>query len=637
MSVRITVPAAALVLFIGLDRPADAQVTVEQIFKYKPVQTDVEIETPAAADMVKCKVEVERNGKSSGWAVYGPQGQGHILRRFIDTDGDNVVDQWRYFQHGLEVYRDIDTNADNDVDQSRWLNTAGTRWGIDSDQDGKIDQWKMISAEEASREAIKAMAAGDAQGLAAVLISADDIKTLGITADVAGKLQEAVKDPARQMAAAVQGSALIKPASRWTRFDCSMLMPNVVPAESGVADRDLLVYENVMAIVDTGGQTGVVQIGEMVKVGDVWKITGIPKPLEGELFTAEGGLLMQPNLAMSAPVGAELSPEMKQLIEQLQKLDQASPKPESAKADIAAYNTQRAQLLGRLADVATTNDERQTWKRQQIDQIAAAVQLDVFPNGVQALQAIEADLRTKFEGTPLVPYVVYRRMMSEYNSQLVQADASQRVEVQATWLNALKQFITDFPQGEDAPDAMLQLAMAEEFAGKVTDAKGWYTKLASDYGESSAAAVANGALRRLNLKGQMLTLAGPAFGGGGTINVSQYRGKVLVVLFWATWCRPCTEDLPQIQELYRQHKGAGLEIIGVNVDSAGAPVQEYLQQYKVAWPSIHEEGGLQGGVAQQFGVITLPTTFLVDKSGTVVNSAASVDDLKKQVPELLAQ
>jgi thiol-disulfide isomerase/thioredoxin len=184
---------------------------------------------------------------------------------------------------------------------------------------------------------------------------------------------------------------------------------------------------------------------------------------------------------------------------------------------------------------------------------------------------------------------------------------------------------------------MLQLAMAEEFAGKVTDAKGWYTKLAADYPNAPAATVANGALRRLNLKGQMLTLAGPALSGNGTINAAQYRGKVLVVLFWATWCRPCTEDLPQIQELYRQHKAAGFEVIGVNVDSAGAPIQDYIQQYKVSWPSIHEEGGLQGGVAQQFGVITLPTTFLVDKTGAVVNSAASVDDLKKQVPELLAQ
>lgn len=639
MSVRMVIRTIAVILMLcGARQAAHAQqVTVEQIFKYKPVQKDVEIENPAPADLAKCKVEVERNGKSSGWAVYGPQGQGHILRRFIDTDGDNVVDQWRYYLNGLEVYRDIDTDADNDVNQSRWLSTAGTRWGIDADQDGTIDQWKMISAEEASREAIKAMAAGDAKAFATVLLSADDIAALGISPDVARKLQEALKDPAAKLAAATANSAIIKPNTRWTRFDSSMLMPNLVPAESGIAGRDLLVYENVMAIVDTAGETGFVQIGEMVKVGDVWKLTGIPKPLEGELYTAEGGILMQPNLAMAIPAGVEPSPEMKHLIEQLQKLDQAAPKPDSAKADIAAYNAQRAQLLGKLSEVAATNEERQTWKRQQIDQIAAAVQLDVFPNGVELLKAIEADLRAKFEGTPLVPYVVYRRMMSEYNAQLVQADASQRVEIQAAWLASLEQFIEDFPQGEDAPDAMLQLAMAQEFAGRVTDAKGWYTRLAEDYADSPAATVATGALRRLNLKGQTLSLAGPVLGGGGRIDVAQLRGKVVVVLFWATWCRPCTEDLPQIQELYRQHRPAGLEIIGVNVDSPGAPIQEYIQQYKIAWPSIHEEGGLQSGIAQQFGVITLPTTFLVDKTGKVVSSAASVDDLKKQVPELLGQ
>jgi thiol-disulfide isomerase/thioredoxin len=625
-------------IFVCARQAAQAQqVSVEQMFKYKPVQKDIEVENLAPADLSKCKVEAERIGKSVGWVAIGPRGDGHILRKFFDTDGDNVVDQWRYYLNGLEVYRDIDTNADNDVDQSRWLNTAGTRWGIDSDQDGTIDQWKVISAEEASREAIRAMAAGDAKALAAVLITADDMEALGISAEVAGRLQESVKDPARQIAAILQNSSVIKPTSRWTRFDSSMLMPNTVPAESAVADRDLLVYENVMAYVDNAGETGFVQIGEMVKVGDVWKLTSIPKPLEGELYTAEGGILMQPNVVSAIPVGAEPSPEMKQLIEQLQKLDQAAPKPDSSKSDIAAYNAQRAQLLGKLADVAATNEERQTWKRQQIDQIAAAVQLDVFPNGVEALQAIEADLRAKFEGTPLVPYVVYRRMSSEYNAQLLQADASQRVEIQAAWLAALEQFIKDFPQGEDAADAMLQLAMAQEFAGKVSDAKGWYTKLAESYASSSAGTVAAGALRRLNLKGQTLTLAGPVLGGNGRIDVAQLRGKVVVVLFWATWCRPCTEDLPQLQELYRQHKAAGFEIVGVNVDSSGAPIQEYIQQYKVAWPSIHEEGGLQSGVAQQFGVITLPTTFLVDKAGKVVSSAASVDDLKKQVPELLAQ
>ena len=72
------------------------------------------------------------------------------------------------------------------------------------------------------------------------------------------------------------------------------------------------------------------------------------------------------------------------------------------------------------------------------------------------------------------------------------------------------------------------------------------------------------------------------------------------------WCRPCTEDLPQIKQLYETHRSQGFEIVGVNVDSPGAPINEYIQQYQVPWPHIHEQGGLQSNIAQQYGVITLP-------------------------------
>jgi thiol-disulfide isomerase/thioredoxin len=228
-------------------------------------------------------------------------------------------------------------------------------------------------------------------------------------------------------------------------------------------------------------------------------------------------------------------------------------------------------------------------------------------------------------------------MAAEYYAQAEQADASQRVEVQANWLKSLEKFVSDFPQSEDAADAMLELAMAQEFAGKLTEAKDWYTRLAADHADSQPGTIATGALRRFNLKGQPLTLAGPALGAAGTIDIARYRGKVVAVMFWATWCIPCTEDLPQVQELYRQYKADGFEVLGVNIDDDSAPIQAYLRQHKIEWPSIHETGGRQSGIAQQYGVITLPTTFLVDKSGKVVSASTTVADLKKLVPELVKQ
>ncbi len=613
--------------------PASAQVTIEQILKYKPVQPGVEYETPPPEEFSKCKIEVERSGKSSGWVVYGPAGQ--ILRRFVDTDGDNTVDQWRYYLHGLEVYRDIDTNGNNEVDQSRWLNLAGTRWGIDANEDGKIDRWLRLSAEEASREAIHALAHRDERALAAVLIDAQDVRALGLKKEMADELLKAVTNPAQQMRDVLTRSKTITGGTKWVRFDSSMLMPNLIPRETGHADRDLVVYENVMAIVDNGGQTGFVQIGELVQVGDVWKLTSIPQPIEGEqLQVVVGGLLMQPSVAALTTGSVQLSPQVQKLVEQLQKLDEAAPGPMATAAEATRYNVARAKLLQDLAEAADSAEDRELWQRQLIDLLAAAVQMDCYPNGVAELEAVEKTLRSSSPQSELIPYARFQRLYADYNIRLRSAEGEERAKVQEAWVQSLEQFLKDYPRTEEAADALLQLAVSHEFAGKVDLAVQRYEQLVREHGESPAARRGTGALRRLKQVGSSLNLAGKGL-SGGTIDVRAYRGKVLAVVFWATWCKPCTEELPQLIELYRQHRAAGFEVLGVNLDSPGAPVQQYLQEHKVPWPHIAEEGGLESRPAQEFGIITLPTMFLVDKQGNVVSSGASLEELKTKVPELL--
>ena len=642
MSVRFRVLPGLLTGILVAIAAQSAQAepsTLEKIFAFRPSQTDVDIDNISPQELEKCKVEVERSGNTSGYATYGPQGQ--ILRRFIDSDDkDELVDQWRYYKNGMEVFRDIDTNGNTKPDQCRWLTSAGTRWGIDADEDGVIEQWKVISAEEASREAIRAIAAGNVKAMSAVLINASDIKSLGLSQEIAQSVQAAVQDPAAKLNAALKGTKTITRNTKWVRFDNSMAKPNLVPAESGVSDRDLTVYENVMAIVETDGKTEFVQIGEMVRVGDAWKLTGIPVPVnaDGPITITDGGILFQQSLAAAgAPTTTDLSPEVRQLVEQLQKIDQNAPQAGASKAELAAHFGQRSQILDRLSSVSTTADERMMWKRQQIDLLAEGVRRGALPNGIQGLKAIEADLGQRSDAKVLLPYTVYRRMAAEYYAQAEVADAAQRVEVQANWLKSLEQFVADYPQSEDAADAMLELAMAQEFAGKVADAQQWYSKLADSHPDSQPGTIAAGALRRFNLKGQPLTLKGPALGAPGTIDIARYRGKVVAVMFWATWCIPCTEDLPQVQELYKQYRAEGFEVLGVNIDEDNAPIQQYIRQHRIEWPSIHEPGGRQSGIAQQFGVITLPTTFLVDKSGKVVSAATTVDDLKKFVPELVKQ
>lgn len=613
-------------------RGADAP-PVKLALSFKPVQKDVEIETPDPDDYDKCQVQVERTARSSGWVVFGPAGQ--VLRRYVDSNGDNVVDQWRYYQNGLEVYRDIDANFNNKVDQSRWLNMAGSRWGLDNNEDGRIDAWKVLSAEEASREAVRAMAAGDEKALSALLVGAGDLKTLGLNSTLSEKILEAVSTPGQKMREAAAGSEILTSGTRWMRFDS--LMPASIPADASRGSEDLTVHENAMAIVETGGKSGLVEIGEMVLVGDCWKLTQIPRPLEGDTIRVTvGGLLMQPALASTAGGAApgDLSPTVRKLLEQLQELDKSSPSPTASSAALTSYNIRRADLLAQLAAAAQGDEEREQWTRQLVDGIAAGVQSGTFPQGIERLDEILADVRRGSPKSPLVAYVTYRRLLANYSVQMQQASNADRAEIQQRWLKDLERFATDHPNAEDAPDAMLQLAIAQEFSGELKLARQWYDNLAGDYADTPAGIRAAGAIRRLDLVGKNFNFRAAGL-NGGTIDVASFRGKVLLVLFWSTWCKPCTEDLPSIRELYRLHHEAGFEILGVNLDTTADPVAGFLKEHGVGWPQIHEPGGLESRPAKEFGIISLPTMFLVDKSGTVVGRNISVDDLKKQVPELL--
>ncbi|MGC4004549.1 MAG: hypothetical protein QM811_16070 [Pirellulales bacterium] len=133
--------AAALGGCLAVGELAAQSPTVADALRLMPSQkADVEFDLPTAAEIPNCKIEALP--RVSGWIIRGPNGQ--ILREFLDTNKNRVVDRWSYYKDGLEVYRDIDENHDGRPDQFRWLNIAGVRWGIDKNQDGVVDEWKAI-------------------------------------------------------------------------------------------------------------------------------------------------------------------------------------------------------------------------------------------------------------------------------------------------------------------------------------------------------------------------------------------------------------------------------------------------------------------------------------------------------------
>jgi len=632
-----TRPAGRLVLALGMiavTLPAwGASPAVKDLMLYTPRQKDVDYETPKPEDYAKCKVEAERRGKGSGWVVLGPAGQ--VLRKFLDTDGDKKMDQWRYFNQGVEVYRDIDSNANDQIDQFRWLNLGGSRWGIDQNEDGRIDQWKMLSAAEASKEAIRAMLAGDDAALQLVLVNATDLKAIGLNPQLATKLLESVADAGKRSRAILAKSRTLTPNSLWIRFDAQM--PSLIPEDDEKASGDMQVYENAMAIMETQGKFVGVQIGEVVRIGEVWKLTQIPQPIEENgVHVTAGGLLMQPLLAVAgagATPGA--SPEVEKLLTELQTIEQGLTNPRADRAAIKTLMSRRADLLRRAIDLAETDDEKMLLTKQLVDGYALAAQMGTFPEGSADLRAMELDLRRKSPRSALVAYISYRRIQAQYYVDLQAAEKEKVAEIQKDWVRGMEDFLKEFPESEDAADAMLLLANHEELSGRAKEAGDWYQRLAREQPKTDAGTRAIGALRRLDLKGKGLVLNGPGI-DGGTIDIRSYRGKTVLVVFWASEYRICEEDLPQLRALYQDYRARGFEIVGVCLDSQKDAVKPFLTQHRMTWAQLYQPGGLNAPAALNYGIVSLPTMFLVNSEGVVVNRNASIQDVKTALPSLIA-
>jgi peroxiredoxin len=126
------------------------------------------------------------------------------------------------------------------------------------------------------------------------------------------------------------------------------------------------------------------------------------------------------------------------------------------------------------------------------------------------------------------------------------------------------------------------------------------------------------AIKRLDLikparqkMAQDFTLPTPA---SATFKLSEHRGKVVMINFWATWCPPCLQEMPAMERLYRQHRDAGFEMVAVSVDTDAAKVKPFLAAHKFTFRVVLDPAM---GLANTYGVRALPSSFLVDRTGAL--------------------
>ncbi len=608
-----------------------ASPTAEQALKLVPVQKDVEVSTPPASEAAKCTITPRKVDGRVGWVIENPDGI--VLRVFLDTDGDNVVDQWRYYLNGLEVYRDIDSNGNGRADQYRWFHTAGSRWGIDRDEDGTVDAWKAISAEEVTAEVVAALAHRDADRFARVVLSDAELKSLGLGPAKTELLAKKISGIAGRFEKLAAQQKAVGEATKWIQFSGNR--PGIVPAGTDGCKQDIRVYENVVAITETDGANGEVQIGTLIELGEVWRVVELPVPVTNvqDQLAAEGIFFGSPVPRQAEPQQTAEDSATQELLGKLQQLDAAAA--EAATADeMAKYNARRADLLEELATAAAAEQEREMWIRQLADTVSAAAQAGGYPAGIKRLDALYHKLEKSQPGSDLAAYVKYVEITAEYTLKLQGSKTSDFSKVQAEWLKNLEKYAEAYPKSPNTAEAMLQVAMSKEFAGEEEEAKDWYARIAKSFPDSAAAKKSVGAQTRLDSVGKVIRFRGGS-PEGKTVDLARYRGKVVLIQYWASWCEPCKADMAALKELATRYSKSGFDIIGVNLDNSLEQMKTYLAQNRLPWPQIHEEGGLDSRPATEMGILTLPTMILVDRDGKVVDRNIHVADLDKELQRLI--
>lgn len=189
--------------------------------------------------------------------------------------------------------------------------------------------------------------------------------------------------------------------------------------------------------------------------------------------------------------------------------------------------------------------------------------------------------------------------------------------------------------------AMLMETAAPELASQI------YEGLGTAFADHADSQLQDEVKRTIELYGRRAAIVGKPFTVTGVtlqgkpFDWSQYKGKVVLVDFWATWCQPCLEEMSNIRENYDKYHEQGFEVVGVNLDDDPQAVQQFFQLQQLPWTTVFSSDpnarGFDNPLAVQCGVEAIPFLVLVDKDGTAVALNVRGPALGEKLAELLGQ
>ena len=115
------------------------------------------------------------------------------------------------------------------------------------------------------------------------------------------------------------------------------------------------------------------------------------------------------------------------------------------------------------------------------------------------------------------------------------------------------------------------------------------------------------------------------------VSLADYRGKLVLLDFWATWCGPCIAEMPDVKEVYEKYHDKGFEIIGISLDTDEATLRKFIRENQLPWRQVFDGKGWETPLVQKYGVRGIPAQFLIDREGRVISVKARGERLSDLV------
>jgi len=327
----------------------------------------------------------------------------------------------------------------------------------------------------------------------------------------------------------------------------------------------------------------------------------------------------------------------------LQKAIQPPPYPaewqtnQPTKEQVAQFEKQNGILASDAADKLhqfytkyPSNENVVEARRREYDLLKVAVDL----GNTNAVTRIEALDQQRLKDPSLsdderigLRVEQIQRILSSANENTV-TNALGKVET------AMRALQSEFPDRADLAGMTASLADIWFRHGNFQKSRALAEEVLKSKAEQDAKETVSMLLKQLSHEGKPVDLKFSAL-DGREVDLKKLRGKVVLIDFWATWCAPCMRELPNVKAVYQKFHDKGFEIVGLSYDEEKQALQQVVSTESIPWPQGFDEANGGKKFAEEFGVTSLPTMWLLDKNG-VLRDLQGVNDLEKKVEKFLA-